>query len=137
MRNFLVFGLMMLPVALFGQSKSKKEQHFKPDTTVYTSVEVMPEFPGGREKLGAYLLKADIPLDTTEYFQNRFLIQVIVEKDGHLTHVQIKKVLNKAACKAYVEYIRRSPKWKPGLLHNKPVRVAYSFPIILEPASDE
>lgn len=129
MRYLLVFGLVMLPVALFAQGKTKRE-HVKPDTTIYTSVDQIPEFPGGLEKFGAYISKMKIPpLDTTDNTQGRVIIQMIVEKDGSLTHVKAIRGGNSAMDRAYVEYIRSSPKWKPGLIRGKPVRVMYSVPI--------
>jgi hypothetical protein len=56
----------MLPVILFSQGKTKRG-YVKPDTTIYTSVEQLPEFPGGLEKMGTYLAKTQIPtLDKSE-----------------------------------------------------------------------
>jgi protein TonB len=137
MKCWFVFGLVFFPIALFAQSKSKKVS-VKPDTTVYTSVEEIPEFPGGLEKMGAYLSKMKIPaLNTTENTQGRVIIQMIVEKDGSLTHLKIVRGSNSAIDRAYVDYIRRSPKWKPGLMHGKPVRVMYSIPISVCFTSDE
>ncbi|HEX8022643.1 energy transducer TonB [Mucilaginibacter sp.] len=137
MRNLFVFGLIMFPITLFAQGKSKKE-HAKPDTTIYTSADVVPEFPGGLEKMGAYLSKIPMPpLDTTENIQGRVIIQMIVEKDGSLTHLKAIRGGNSAMDKAYIEYIGRSPKWKPGLIHGKPVRVVYSIPITVCFSSNE
>ena len=137
MKYLLVLGLTVFPVLLFAQSKLKKRQ-VKPDTTVYSSVDVIPEFPGGLEKLGAYLSKMKMPaLDTSENIQGRVIIQMIVEKDGSLTHLKIVRGGNSAMDKAYVDHIRHSPKWKPGLIQGKPVRVTYSIPISVNFASDE
>lgn len=137
MRNLFVFGLMVFPTVLAAQSRSKKE-HVKPDTAVYTSVEVIPEFHGGLKKLCTYLSKMKMPaLDTTENIQGRVIIQMIVEKDGSLNHLKIIRGGNSAMDRAYVDHIRHSPKWKPGLIHGKPVRVTYSIPISVNFASYE
>ena len=137
MKYLSVFGLIMLPFVVFAQSKTTKAR-IKPDTTVYTKVDEIPEFPGGLEKLGAYLSKMKMPaLDTTENTQGRVIIQMIVEKDGSLTHVKAIRGGNSAMDKAYIEYIGRSPKWKPGLIHGKPVRVVYSIPITVCFSSNE
>jgi protein TonB len=132
MRIWLVSGLMLLSATSFAQSKLKKAG-IKPDTTVYTSVEMVPEFPGGLEKFGAYLAKTEIPtLDTTERLPGRMHIQMVVEKDGSLTHLKIARSSgSKIMDRTYLERIRQSPKWKPGLMHGRPVRVAYSIPIIV------
>lgn len=137
MKRLCLFGLIMLPFVALAQSKTKKSI-IKPDTTVYTKVDETPEFPGGLEKLGAYISKMKMPaLDTTENTQGRVIIQMIVEKDGSLTHVKAIRGGNSAMDKAYIEHFRRSPKWKPGLIRSKPVRVMYSIPISICFASDE
>ncbi|WP_162996426.1 energy transducer TonB [Mucilaginibacter celer] len=138
MKGWLVSGLMLLSVTSFAQSKLKKAG-IKPDTAVYTSVDMVPEFPGGLERFGAYLAKTKIPaLDTTERLPGRMHIQVIVEKDGSLTHFKIVRSSgSKIMDRAYLDRIRQSPKWKPGLLHGRPVRVTYSIPIIVCFTGDE
>ncbi|HWZ02550.1 MAG TPA: energy transducer TonB [Mucilaginibacter sp.] len=54
------------------------------------------------------------------------VISVIIEKDGNIAHAQIihpgsSKFLNKIALKAVYDM----PKWKPAILHGKPVRMSY------------
>jgi hypothetical protein len=56
MKYLFVFGLIMFPLAMLAQSKATKRPD-KPDTTVYTLVDQVPEFPGGLAKFGAYLSK--------------------------------------------------------------------------------
>jgi protein TonB len=138
MRIWLVSGLILLSATSFAQSKLKKTVA-KSDTSIYTTVDTIPEFPGGLERFGAYLSKTQIPpFDTTENTPfGRVIIQMITEKDGSLTHVKVIRGGNKALGQAYVEHIRRSPKWKPGFLHGKPVRVMYSVPISVNFAFDE
>ena len=130
MRYLLVFGLIIiLPVALFAQGKAKRE-HVKPDTTVYKTVDVQPEFPGGIEKWTNYLFKVPIPKDyDKENTQASFLIQMIIETDGSVTHASVRRKINEAMCKAFIAHVNKSPKWKPGRINGKPVRVLYSSPI--------
>jgi protein TonB len=137
MKRLFVFGLIMLPFVVLAQSKTKKVI-IKPDTTVYTKVDEIPEFAGGLEKLGVYLAKTQIPpLDTTESIHGRIVIQMIVEKDGSLTHLKVVRSANRITDQAYIERLRQSLKWKPGLIRGKPVRVMYSIPISICFASDE
>jgi hypothetical protein len=62
---------------------------------------------------------------------------MIVEKDGSLTHLKIVHGGNKRMDQAYLERMQNSPKWKPGLMRGKPVRVMYSVPITVCFTSDE
>ena len=132
MKGWFVSGLMLLSVTSFAQSKLKKAD-IKPDTTVYTSVDEVPEFPGGIEKMGAYIGKMKVPkLDTTERLPGRIIMQLIVEKDGSLTHIKIlRSTGSRIMDHAYFDLFQQSPKWKPGLVRGKPVRVKYSIPVTM------
>ena len=137
MKSWLVSGLMLLSAASFAQGKLKKAS-VKPDTTIYTSVEEPPEFPGGLEKMGAYLAKTEIAgLDSSNYMPGRVIIQMIVEKDGSLTQIKAVRGNNNVMERAYIKRMQLSPKWQPGLLHGKPVRVRYSLPITVCISSNE
>jgi len=138
MKYWFVSGLILLSFTSFAQSKLKKGS-LKPDTTIHTLVDELPEFPGGLAKFGAYIGKMKVPaLDTTENLPGRVIIQTVVEKDGRLTHLKILRSSgSKTMDRAYLECFLQSPKWKPGLMHGQPVRVRYSIPITMCFTSDE
>ncbi|MEO3406889.1 hypothetical protein AAFN85_23435 [Mucilaginibacter sp. CAU 1740] len=129
MKGWVVSGLMLLSVSSFAQSKLAKA-NIRPDTTIYTTAEVMPEFPGGMEKWMKYLFSVPIPKD---YYQQNtqasFFIQMIIEPDGSVTHARVRRIINKAMCEAFVKHVNNSPKWKPGFIQGKTVRVLYYAPI--------
>jgi len=129
MKGWFVSGLMLLSVTSFAQSQSKKADT-KQDTAVHTTAEVMPEFPGGIEQWTKYLFSVPIPKDyDKENTQASFFIQMIIEPDGSVTHARVRRIINKAMCEAFVKHVNNSPRWKPGLIKGKAVRVLYYAPI--------
>jgi TonB family protein len=98
---------------------------------VFSSVEQVPEFPGGVTAFGQYLGRnIRYPaLARENKTQGRVIVTFIVEKDGSLTDVHVARGIGDGADEEAVRVINLSPKWKPGIQNGKPVRVSYSVPI--------
>lgn len=105
------------------------------DQGVYQIAETMPEFPGGVNSLRDYLQdKLTVPekykeMDTKADY--RVFVQFVVAEDGSVTNVELlrpepsKKDLNDEA----VRVVKGMPKWKPGTVDGKPVKVNYILPV--------
>lgn len=102
------------------------------EDSIYKTVEVMPEFPGGEEGLKAYLKKTPYP-----QFQPRDgdiegipYIQFVIEQDGGASTIVIAcSSGNPHLDKAAIEHIQAIPNWTPGYQNGKPVRVQYVVPV--------
>lgn len=107
------------------------EQAKMSDTTVFTVVEVLPEFPGGTESLYKYLSsKIKYPAKAKEDgIQGRVFINFVVEPDGSITNVKVLRGLRSDLDKEAVRAISMMPKWIPGVNRGKRVRVSYNLPI--------
>jgi len=98
---------------------------------IFTSVEQVPEFPGGLEAFGKYLGKnIRYPAVARENnTQGRVIVSFVCERDGSLTDVKVARGIGDGCDEEAVRVIKASPKWKPGIQNGRPVRVAYSVPI--------
>jgi len=98
---------------------------------IFTSVEQVPEFPGGLDKFAAYLGKSiRYPAVARENgTQGRVIVSFVCEKDGSLTDVKVARDIGDGCGDEAVRVIKASPKWKPGIQNGRPVRVAYSVPV--------
>jgi len=123
----------------------KLDEEYKPvkgetkaDEKIYDTPETMPEYPGGMDGLRTYLQEN---LTVPEKYQNmeskaeyRVIVQFVVAADGSITEVAIpkpapsKKDLNDEA----VRVVKGMPKWKPGTVNGKPVKVKYMLPILFK-----
>ncbi len=98
---------------------------------VFTSVEQVPEFPGGLTEFYNFLSKTiRYPNESRKKgIQGRVIIKFIVEKDGELTNFKIARGVEKEIDQEALRALKLSPKWKSGIQNGKPVRVAYAVPI--------
>jgi len=111
------------------------------DTTVYKTVDVMPEFIGGDEALQKFLFSNIVyPKEArgvdakgkkiNDGMQGRVLVRFVVTKDGSINDVAVQKssgypVLDEEA----VRVVKSMPKWKPGKQDGKAKNVLFLLPI--------
>ena len=117
----------------------KKEKASNPDMTpdkngVYQIVEEMPQYPGGENALMDYVSKNVVyPKEAQEKgISGRVFVSFIVEKDGSVSNVDVKRGIGGGCDDEAVRVIKAMPKWKPGKMKGKPVRVSYMMPIIFK-----
>jgi TonB family protein len=98
---------------------------------VFTSVEQVPQFPGGIAAFSNYLSKnIRYPAASREKgIQGKVIISFIVEQDGALSDAHVTRGIADDLNKEALRAINASPKWEPGIQNGKTVRVAYSVPI--------
>ena len=92
----------------------------------------MPEFPGGQEALFAYLAQnVKYPVVAIENnIQGRVIVQFAVAKDGKIEDAEVVRSGGDPSLdKEALRVIKAMPKWQPGRLRGKPVRVKYTVPV--------
>ena len=126
-------------------SEAKKFIFFRfSDTTkasknpVFTSVENIPQFPGGMDELYKFLAKnIKYPTEAREKkIQGRVILSFVVEEDGSLTDMRVARGIGGGADEEAVRVMNLSPNWSPGIQNGHLVRVAYSIPISFTLAED-
>ena len=61
--------------------------------------------------------------------QGQVLVQFIVEADGSVTHVEVVESVDPLLDEEAIRVVAASPKWKPGVINRKPVRVKMRVPV--------
>ena len=61
----------------------------------------------------------------------KIFIEFIVEKDGSLSNITFSEATEERTKKKFLKVFKKCPKWQPGLLNGKPVRVRYMMPIMI------
>ena len=90
-----------------------------------------PEFPGGMEAFYEFFGKEyKIPEDFTG--EGKLVIAFVVEADGSLSDLKIKKDEGFKTGEEAIRVLKKSPKWYPGLVKDKAVRVQYHLPISIK-----
>jgi len=113
------------------QFKNGKQVQDSSTNKIFTVVDQMPEFPGGSSAFGRFIaLNLRYPAIARENnTQGTVIIGFVVEKDGSLGDIKIIRAIGDGCDEEATRVIKQCPKWKPGILNGKPVRVQYSIPI--------
>ena len=64
--------------------------------------------------------------------QGRVTLQFTIDTDGSIKNVKVLRGVDSSLDKEAVRVVSSSPKWKPGMQRNKPVRVKYTFPVVFQ-----
>ena len=108
----------------------KKPVVDKPEE-VFTSVEQMPQFPGGDEALMKFL-SSHInypPMAAENNVQGKVILQFVVGKDGRVGEVKIARSVNKDLDKEAMRVVKSLPKFIPGRQNGQAVPVWYTLPV--------
>lgn len=98
-------------------------------------IELEPEFPGGKEKLKAYvnerLLKAGFEgiMNTKVKTKSNAVSIFVVEKDGSISDIKVYGKIESGKSEDVIRILKNSPNWKPGKQNAKIVRVKYALPL--------
>ena len=132
--------ILLLGVSTAGQASWHNPYHKSApaDTTkgmIYDTPEIMPQFPGGPTALDAFVRKhKKYPEEArAQQLSGKVYVQFVVEKDGTISHVEVRMGRHKPLNDEAVRIVRQMPKWKPGSNRNKIVRTRYTLPITFHP----
>jgi len=108
----------------------EKEQEI-PDDTIFTNVQVEPQFPGGYSAFLKYLA------NTIKYpevarqngITGTVYIKFILEKDGTPTNLVVLREVAGGCTEVALKAIENMPPWRPALQNMKPVRYHFMLPV--------
>ena len=103
----------------------------KNNHSIYSSVEKMPEFPGGMQAYQDYLKKhLEYPSKAKEAkIEGVVVIQFTVESDGSISNPIVARHLENSLDSAAWRAIQAMPRWIPGSDYGLNIRCKYSLPV--------
>jgi periplasmic protein TonB len=93
----------------------------------YEVVESQPEFPGGMPELTKFINK-NLKMPELENTGD-IIVTFVIETNGAIVEAKVVKDLGNGSGDEVKRVVLMQPKWKPGEVAGKPVRVSYSLPI--------
>lgn len=98
----------------------------------FVTVEQMPRFEGGEEKMMQFIA------DTLHYpvvaqeagIQGRVVVRFVVDKEGKVTDPTVIRGIDPSCDKEAVRIVKLMPKWTPGKQNGQNVAVYYTLPIV-------
>lgn len=135
MRSFIFLFLVLFSVnTLQSQGFSAKEiYHDDGGEKIYhwDDITKKPEFTGGENKMYQYIGRhLEFPKQAIKkQISGRVFLSFVIEADGRITNVKVIKSLEESCNKEAKRVIESFPKWRPGELNGKAVRVQFNMPI--------
>ena len=107
--------------------------------SIISAVDVDPEFEGGLSGFYNYVASHIVyPKEARRLgVEGKVFVQFLVASDGAVDNVEIIQGIGYGCDSEVVRVVESSPKWKPGLLRNKPVVVRIILPINFHLSDDE
>jgi protein TonB len=129
--NRLTFILLFAIIPFLCFSKNPKKPVAVSDTTVYSVVDKMPEFPGGGDSLISFIAHHYIfPIEDSESApMGRTIVRFIIEKDGSISHITVLIGVDPYIDREAIRIVSIMPRWSPGMLKGKKVRVRITIPV--------
>lgn len=87
-----------------------------------------PSFPGGLSEFYKFVAK-NFKIPANFKSKDKLIASFIVEKDGSLTNINVKKDLGSGTKEEAIRVLKTSPKWIPATVDNETIRYEYVLPI--------
>lgn len=122
--KYLIASISVL-ISVSGKINAQNSPTPKPDS-VYSKVDVLPEFPGGMKALGKYVdgKNHHYPKEARENkIEGKVIVQFIINEDGTPGDFKVIQGIGFGCDEAAVEAFKKMPKWKPGTINGQAVKV--------------
>ena len=113
----------------------QEEEEVVEEEVPFAIVEQKPTFQGGDANTFTKWVFSKIvypEIAKENGVQGRVTLQFTIETDGSVKNVKVLRGVDSSLDKEAVRVVSSSPKWKPGMQRNKPVRVKYTFPVVFQ-----
>jgi len=116
----------------FGTGGESVGRQANTDTTLATTIDVYPRYPGGEDARLYYLRRhVAYPKEAVDKgIQGVVMVIFVVEADGSVTNVKLLKGIGGVCDDEAIRVTREMPKWSPGKRSGRPVRVMVKMPIV-------
>ena len=114
---------------------SAKEPSVKSDEewVSFDDLDAKPQFRGGDANGFSAWVNSRLTYPVTAKkngIQGTVTLQFTIEPNGKVTNVEVLSGVEESLDREAVRVVSKSPRWKPGYVDGKPVRVTYTFPVI-------
>lgn len=101
------------------------------ETFDLAAVQEQPDFPGGMAQMYKYLQNntkyPDMEFDAG--IQGKVYVEFVVAVDGSVNNVRVARGVSPGLDKEALRAVKSMPKWTPGKMNGKPVKVRFTIPV--------
>ena len=126
----LLTTLSVLAILLMANMTIMAQEKKVADNKIYDTPEVMPEYPGGMQAMMNFIGEnVKYPEDAMEKnISGKVFVTFVVEKDGTVSEAKVVKGVCESIDNEALRVVNAMPKWTPGMMDGKNVRVKYTLP---------
>ena len=113
----------------------EEEEEEDPETLPFNALDVKPTFQGGDANAFSIWVNSQLRYPENAKrngIQGRVTLEFTIDTKGRVTDVKVLRGVHKLLDKEAVRVVSKSPRWTPGYVNQKPVRVTYTFPVIFQ-----
>lgn len=101
------------------------------DSQIYTVVEEMPTYPGGDDARIKFLSSNIIypQLAKEKGIQGTVFVTFVIDEKGFVSDVKVLRGIGGGCDQEAVRVVKMMPRWVPGRMNGKTVRVQFNMPI--------
>ena len=130
----IIFGIIFLFTINFCSAQEENMSPPKESETIYSVVEVMPQFPGGDDSLTAYLKNNfHYPAPKNDDLRGNAYVSFVVDHNGDVRDVKILRGVRPELDEECIRVVKAMPKWEPGTQNGRKVNVQYNLPLNFHP----
>ncbi len=110
-----------------------EEEEEEEEAEVFFIVEEMPTFNGGDQNEFRKFIQQNLKypqIAAENGISGRVFVYFVVNEKGEVTSARVVRGVDPSLDKEALRVVMSSPKWTPGKQRGKPVRVAFTFPIV-------
>ena len=114
-------------------SAEKQSVNSDEEWVSFADLDVKPQFRGGDANGFSAWVNSRLTYPATAKkngIQGTVTLQFTIETNGKVTNVEVIRGVEESLDKEAVRVVSKSPRWKPGYLNGKPVRVTYTYSVI-------
>jgi len=122
----------IIPVSSNGNEKgnSTETKTENNETTIFNTVEFMPEFPGGEAAMKRFLTKnMRMPKDLEPGTKIKVMAKFVVDENGNISAAQTVQSGGAEFDNEVLRVLKKMPKWKPGRQNGRNVAVYFNLPV--------
>lgn len=117
---------------LFTQVVSAQSKKEKIKEEIFSSVDSVPQFVGGREALAQFITSnMEFPAKANKngIKKGKVYVQFIVKKDGNIVNCEIEKTTDDVFNKEAIRLVELMPTWNAAILNGKQVNSRHTLAI--------
>jgi protein TonB len=123
--------VMLMLITLANNAQNNSNAGSNKENRIYTNVEQKPYFEGGDKGLAEFLEKNIVypKAEKDKGIDGKVVISFVVDEKGAVTDAIVLKSISPGLDKEALRVVNLLPKFKPGIMAGKAVKVFYTLPV--------